>query len=631
MASGTIKRTRADRVTGLIRTPGKWEQAWNRLRHRDVAARVAIGVLSTLVTAAVIRAWSPPVGPSETSGLTIDSRVGLPAGTSYRWFPAPPTAAEPIANSSAEQVARERAEAGGEPKDAFADYRRLRGWREGLRRFLGVWLIVACGFAGIAAYLFLRQRRILVSIQRLATLLVLYWITLAVALWLAQEVPYTEVCPLLIFTQILAVAYSQEFAVLFGGVAALTFLLATGQDIGSGILLGTAVIVSVLQLQSLRGRAKLIYVGLWTAAAAMSIRFLLALANEVPLNATLLAELGRVGLAVVATGFLVTGLLPFVERFFGVLTDMSLLELTDLSHPLLRELARRAPSTYNHSINVGAIAEAAADAIGARGLLVRVGAYFHDIGKMINPQYFIENQAGNPNRHETLEPTMSSMVIISHVKDGADLARRYHLPEPIIDFIEQHHGTTLVEYFYGRAREKSEGRAEGSAVDAEIFRYPGPPPQTKEAAVLMLADAVESAVRSLKDPAPSRIEAVVREIAERKLDEGQFDFSNLTLRELRAIEDAMIKTLTAMYHGRIKYPERTERSERATDRRAEEPRERAKREEAPAAKPTETEGESASTARPAQAPDDGPEAAALSPTEPPAEPEATESRPPVSK
>ncbi|GAB6187255.1 HD family phosphohydrolase [Thermopirellula anaerolimosa] len=607
MASGTIRRTRADRVTGLIRTPGKWEQAWNRLRHRDVAVRVAIGVLSTLVTAAVIRAWDPPSGIAGHASLAIDSRAGLPAGTSYRWFPSPPPAADPDTEIRAQQITQEQTDADAELADSFLRYRDLRGWPEKLRRFLGAWLIVVGGFSGIAAYLFLRHRRILVSIQRLTTLLVLYWVTLAVALWLAQEVPYAEICPLLIFTQILAVAYSQEFAVLFGGVAALTFLLATGQDVGSGILLGTAVIVSVLQLQSLRGRAKLIYVGFWTAAAAMVIRFVLALANEVPLDATLAAEIGRIALAVVATGFLVTGLLPFVERFFGVLTDMSLLELTDLSHPLLRELARRAPSTYNHSINVGAIAEAAADAIGARGLLVRVGAYFHDIGKMINPQYFIENQAGNPNRHETLEPTMSSMVIISHVKDGADLARRYHLPEPIIDFIEQHHGTTLVEYFYGRAREKSEGRPEGSAVDAEIFRYPGPPPQTKEAAVLMLADAVESAVRSLKDPAPSRIEAVVREIAERKLDEGQFDFSNLTLRELRAIEDAMIKTLTAMYHGRIKYPERTERSERATDRKTEEPREGAKPEEPPAAKsseaeaaarPTQTQGEAPGTSAP---------------------------------
>jgi putative nucleotidyltransferase with HDIG domain len=274
-------------------------------------------------------------------------------------------------------------------------------------------------------------------------------------------------------------------------------------------------------------------------------------------------------LACIVTGFLMHGLLPFIERFFGILTDMSLLELSDLSHPLLRELARRAPSTYNHSINVGAIAEAAADSIGARGLLVRVGAYFHDIGKMLKPNYFIENQGESQNRHESLEPTISSLIIIAHVKDGADLARQHHLPEPIIDFIEQHHGTTLVEYFFERAKGKQEAQAENAKVDENNFRYPGPAPQTKEAAVLMLADAVESAVRSLKDPAPSRIEAVVRDIAERKLHEGQFDETNLTLRELRTIEDSLIRSLVAMYHGRIKYPERRTEDRRETERRSE--------------------------------------------------------------
>ncbi len=599
MASGTTKRTRADRLSGLIRTPGKWEQAWNRLRHRDVAARIAIGIFSTLVTAVVIRAWEPPGGYRDFTNLAVDSQAGLPAGSSYRRFFGPPSV--DLGKGANEAVAPgERSDADSlAPGAAFQKYREGRGWDEKIRRFLGTWLIVAGGFAGVAVYLFLRYRRVLVNLQRLVTLLVLYWVTLAIALWLADEFPHAEICPLLVFMQVLAVAYSQEFAVLFGGAIVFTFLLATGQDVGSGILLGTAVVVSVMQLHDLRGRSKLIYVGLWTAGAAILIRLLLALANEVPLNTTLWSEVVRIGVAAVATGFLVTGLLPFVERFFGILTDMSLLELTDLSHPLLRELARRAPSTYNHSINVGAIAEAAANAIGARGLLVRVGAYFHDIGKMINPQYFIENQAGNPNRHESLEPNMSSMVIISHVKDGADLARRYHLPEVIIDFIEQHHGTTLVEYFYGRAREKSEGRPEDPPVDAETFRYPGPAPQTKETAILMLADAVESAMRALKDPAPSRIEAVVRDIAERKLDQGQFDYSDLTLRELRAIEDSMIKTLTAMYHGRIKYPER---SERATERKPEQP--------GPGSGPAER-AEKAPTGEPAPPPAQSP-----SPTEP---------------
>jgi putative nucleotidyltransferase with HDIG domain len=221
----------------------------------------------------------------------------------------------------------------------------------------------------------------------------------------------------------------------------------------------------------------------------------------------------------------------------------------------LQELVRRAPSTYNHSITAGSIAEAAAEAIGARGLLVRVGAYFHDIGKMLKPGYFIENQPPEENRHGSLLPAMSSLVIIAHIKDGADLARQHGLPDPIVDLIEQHHGTTLVEYFYGRATERSLLDPNGGEVDEGAFRYPGPRPQTKEAAVLMLADAAESACRSLVEPGPARIESLVREIAERKLDDGQFDESNLTLRELRTIEDSIIKSLIANYHGRVKYPE----------------------------------------------------------------------------
>ncbi|GIX02008.1 MAG: hypothetical protein KatS3mg112_0945 [Thermogutta sp.] len=231
---------------------------------------------------------------------------------------------------------------------------------------------------------------------------------------------------------------------------------------GAVLLWGAVVAWAILQLDSIRTRTKLLYVSMGAAVVGVAVRLLVALLNQVPVDTVLLAELGRLALACVVSGFLMEGLLPFVERFFGVLTDMSLLELSDLSHPLLRELARRAPSTYNHSINVGALAEAAAESIGARGLLVRVGAYFHDIGKMLKPGYFIENQADAPSKHETLEPTMSSLVIIAHVKDGADLARQHHLPELIIDFIEQHHGTTLVEYFYERARGKA-GKPTGGA------------------------------------------------------------------------------------------------------------------------------------------------------------------------
>jgi putative nucleotidyltransferase with HDIG domain len=274
-----------------------------------------------------------------------------------------------------------------------------------------------------------------------------------------------------------------------------------------------------------------------------------------PLYPGLLFDSLRFGLWAVIAGSLMTCLLPFIEKLFDVQTDISLIELGDPAHPLLQELIRRAPGTYNHSITVASLAEAAAEAIGARALLVRVGAYFHDIGKMLKPAYFVENQALGDNRHESLVPAMSTLVIIAHVKDGADLGRQNGLPESIIDFIQQHHGTTLVEYFYRRASEQQqENDPDGEEVDESAFRYPGPKPQSKEAGVLMLADAVESASRVLVDPTPARIENLVEEIAMKRLLDGQFDECGLTLEEVHLIQESLAKSLTAVYHGRIKYP-----------------------------------------------------------------------------
>jgi putative nucleotidyltransferase with HDIG domain len=316
---------------------------------------------------------------------------------------------------------------------------------------------------------------------------------------------------------------------------------------------------TILNLGRIRSRSKLIYVGLFAGGVAAVLTAGLGIIDNQPLNRQLMGELLRDaalnGVWALLAGFLMTGLLPFAERLFGVLTDLSLLELGDVSHPLLQELVRRAPSTYNHSVTVGSIGEAAAESIGARGLLVRVGAYFHDIGKMLKPGYYAENQDPEENRHEALVPAMSSLIIIAHIKDGADLARQHHLPQPITDLIEQHHGTTRVGFFYERASEQKRSDPNGSEVDESTYRYPGPRPQTKEAAVLMLADNVESASRTLVDPTPARIESLVREVAERRLHGGQFDESGLTLRELRTIERSMVKSLTAIYHGRLKYPD----------------------------------------------------------------------------
>ncbi len=361
--------------------------------------------------------------------------------------------------------------------------------------------------------------------------------------------------PILVFGMIVGIAYNQELALLLTAALSLVVVIALGQDLSAYVVLLAASATSILLLGRIRTRSRLIYVGTISGAVAALTAIGVNVVRNQPLNLELLSQAHWDFWRAMFASFLVTGLLPFIERVFDVLTDLSLLEIGDPSHPLLQELVRRAPGTYNHSINVASMAEAAADSIGARGLLVRVGAYFHDIGKMLKPGYFVENQGAGSNRHESLLPAMSTLVIIAHIKDGADLARQHHLPQPIIDFIQQHHGTTLVEYFYKRASQQSETDPNGSEVDETSFRYPGPKPQTKEAAVLMMADAAESASRALVEPNPGRIEGLVNELAMKRLLDGQFDECGLTLQELNMIEDSLVKSLTAVYHGRVKYPD----------------------------------------------------------------------------
>jgi cyclic-di-AMP phosphodiesterase PgpH len=408
---------------------------------------------------------------------------------------------------------------------------------------------VLCGF-----YMRYRQGGPISGITRQVIMLLIAIATVALARWVSTDRWRGEILPLLLFGMTTAIVYRLEFALLLTGVLSFVIVMALGQGLPEMLLLMAVATTAILNLGRIRSRSKLIFVGLFAGLVAFLMSVGLGLIDDQPLDLTLLLHSSIVGLWTLTAGFVMTGLLPFIEHLFGILTDLSLLELGDVSHPLLQEMVRRAPSTYNHSVTVGSIAEAAADTIGGRGLLCRVGAYFHDIGKMLKPGYFIENQGPDEdNRHESLVPAMSTLVIIAHIKDGSDLARQHHLPQPIIDMIAQHHGTTLVEYFFDRAQQQSDPN--NGEVDESNFRYPGPKPQTKEAAVLMLADAVESASRTLVDPAPARIESLVREIAERRLDDGQFDESGLTLRELRAIERSLVMSLTSIYHGRIKYPD----------------------------------------------------------------------------
>jgi hypothetical protein len=410
-------------------------------------------------------------------------------------------------------------------------------------------LSVLCG-----VYVSHYERRLLDSLRRFSTTLALIVITVGLSVLASGDNVQAELVPLIVFGMTLSIAYHRELALLFSAAAALIVVVATGQGLSEFMIFNAAVASAILLVGSIRNRRKLIYVGLAVGAVTLLTTIGVDTLAAQPWS-TIWPEALRYGLWSVFAGLLMLGLLPFIESLFGVQTELSLLELGDVAHPLLQELVRRAPGTYNHSINVASIAEAAAESIGAKGLLVRVGAYFHDIGKMLKPGYFVENQGNDASRHESLVPAMSTLIIIAHIKDGADLGRQHRLPEPIIDFIEQHHGTTLVEYFYRRASERNEANPDGSELDESDFRYPGPKPQTKEAAVLMLADTVESASRALVEPTPARIENLVQDISMKRLLDGQFDACGLTLKELATINESLVKSLTAVYHGRVKYPD----------------------------------------------------------------------------
>lgn len=256
-------------------------------------------------------------------------------------------------------------------------------------------------------------------------------------------------------------------------------------------------------------------------------------------------------------GVLIQGLLPLIEKAFRIATSMTLLDYSDANQRLLKRLHMEAPGTFSHSLLIGSIAEAAAEAIGRNGLLCRVGAYYHDIGKINKAGYFVENELGSASRHKELAPTMSHLIIVGHVKDGIEMAKEYGLPSVLRQFIETHHGTTLIEHFYNEAKKQKTKNAKGKTTEAPSeseFRYPGPKPRIKEAAIVMLADTVESAVRSLPEVTPTKIEAVVHNMAMKRLQDGQFDECDMSLRELSQIEASISKTLTAHYHGRIAYP-----------------------------------------------------------------------------
>ena len=423
-----------------------------------------------------------------------------------------------------------------------------------VKRAGAVLVLAAAMFALIGYYIHRHEPLIAGDLGRIASICSLSVVALGLARLLAPLPWDAELAPVAIAAMILAIAYNPHFALMVTFALSLLTTVGMGGGIGHFLVLMGGTSMGVLCLHEVRTRTKLIKVGALCALGYFVLTWATGLWADQPTSLVAVDSLWRAGWGLMA-GFVLGGILPFVETGFGIVTGISLLELGDIAHPLLQELVRRAPGTHNHSIAVGTIAEAAAEKIGANSLLVRIGAYFHDIGKMLKPHYFVENQAGAANRHANLAPAMSTLIIIGHVKDGVDLGRQHHLPEPIIDLIEQHHGTTLVEYFFNEATKRSGAGGDGATVLEGAFRYPGPKPQSKEAGILMVSDAVESASRTLSEPTPARIEGLVRELINKRLHDGQFDECGLTLREISEIRESLIKSLIGIYHGRVKYPE----------------------------------------------------------------------------
>ncbi len=443
-----------------------------------------------------------------------------------------------------------------------------RGTRIGWIEMIGIMVILSLLAFFLQRYARYHQRAFR-KIRRLHALLVLVLLSMMLLsramIWMAREVvdhlspPFSEaasyVCliPLAGGAILVALLASGRISMVYSGFTALLFAALNGWD---AYVMTWALLVQwagIYAISTYRERAALLRAGLVAGVAGAAAALAIAAVRDglVPASRGLYeAALAFVGGAV-GTGLLVSFTLPLLEGLFRVLTDIRLLELSNVNHPLLSELAVKAPGSYNHSLVVGTLAEEAAKAIGANSLFCKVAAFYHDIGKLRKAEYYVENQHGT-NPHDRLSPFMSALIIAAHVKDGIRLAREAGLPEQIVDVVPQHHGTRVMTYFFDKAQ-KGADPALGPVSEAD-FRYPGPKPQTKEAAIFMLADAIEAAARTLDEPSPGRLGELIHKVSGTIVLDGQFDECDLTFADLERIEEAFLRSLTGMYHHRVDYP-----------------------------------------------------------------------------
>jgi putative nucleotidyltransferase with HDIG domain len=350
-----------------------------------------------------------------------------------------------------------------------------------------------------------------------------------------------------------------------GFVAALFQTLIMGEyfpmpGIAAALALSTS-LVACVEFHRVRSRSAYLRAALKIGAVAVPFAFFSVALSPVTGVLDLGVRVFGCFIGGAISGIVAVGITPAIEYLFGYASDMRLIEMATLDHPLLKEVSVQAPGTWNHSMVIGMMVESAADAISANPVVCRVGAYFHDIGKTTKPLYFVENQNPGENRHDKLSPSMSALIIRSHVKDGVELARKHRLPKIIEDLIAQHHGTSKIEFFYEKARKEAEDAGhDPESVDKTVFSYPGPRPQTREAGLLMLADGIEAAARTLSDPSFDRIQGMVQKMINKVFASGELNECELTLRDLHVIAKCFTRVLTGIYHQRVAYAEPAEKT-----------------------------------------------------------------------
>lgn len=430
--------------------------------------------------------------------------------------------------------------------------------------YIGLFFALAILYVVVALYLFLFHSDIWNNTTLLTLLSLIVVLTLVFGL--ASRYFSGYLMPAAMGGILITVLFSSRLAIFMNIVLSLLLGFIVDGEFTFIIIILLGGLVGIYSVSHLQRRFDLTKAGIYVAAVNMVLiiaSFLLFKGFQ--LQYEYLREFSVSVLAGIGSGLfsaiIAIGLLPFLESAFGLTTAITLLELADPGRPLLRKLLMETPGTYHHSIMVGNLAEAAAEAIQADPLLSRVAAFYHDIGKIKRPYFFVENQFAGENPHNKISPNLSALIIRSHVKDGLEFAKEAKLPLPVREILQQHHGTTLISFFYQQAVNNAE-KDKNVHLPEEEFRYEGPLPQTKESAILLLADSVEAAVRSLSHPmAPGRIESMVRRIIKEKLNDGQFDEAPLTLKDLDKIGDTFVYILTGVYHQRIEYPEKELRAD----------------------------------------------------------------------